>query len=128
MRIWSLGQADPLKKGMATHSSILAWRTPRRDEVGGLQSLRSQRVRFDWRDLESMHEESGTDTCKPNHIQVKMSGRRLVGNLFKSNLVYWNLNHKFNECTRIPITLSSVCFLKCNFVGQKFGVILLPPS
>ena len=40
--IWSLGQEDPLEKGMATHSSILAWRIPRREESGGLQSTGSQ--------------------------------------------------------------------------------------
>ena len=41
----SLGREDPLDKGMATHSSILAWRTPWTEEPGGLQSLGSQRVR-----------------------------------------------------------------------------------
>ena len=34
--VWSLGQEDPLEKGMATHSSILAWRIPRTEEPGGL--------------------------------------------------------------------------------------------
>ena len=36
---------DPLKTGMATHSSILAWRIPWTEEPGGLQSMGSQRVR-----------------------------------------------------------------------------------
>ena len=40
-------QEDPLKKGMATHSSILAWRIPRTEKPGGLQSMGSQRVRHD---------------------------------------------------------------------------------
>ena len=39
-----LGQKDPLEEGMATHSSILAWRIPRTEEPGRLQSTRSQRV------------------------------------------------------------------------------------
>ena len=47
-RIQSLGQEDPLEKGMATHSSILAWRIPWTEEPGGLQSLGSQRVRHGW--------------------------------------------------------------------------------
>ena len=34
-----LGQKDPLEKGMATHSSILAWRIPGTEEPGGLQSV-----------------------------------------------------------------------------------------
>ena len=40
-----LGQEDPLEKEMATLSSILAWRIPRKEETGGLQSMESQRVR-----------------------------------------------------------------------------------
>ena len=42
--VQSLGQEDPLEKGMATHSSILAWRIPWTEEPGGLQSMRSQRA------------------------------------------------------------------------------------
>ena len=42
--VWSLGQEDPLEKGMATHSSILAWETPWTEESGGLQSMELQRV------------------------------------------------------------------------------------
>ena len=37
-QVQSLGQEDPLEKGMATHSSILAWRIPWTEEPGGLQS------------------------------------------------------------------------------------------
>ena len=43
----SLGCEDPLKKGMATHSSILAWRITWSEECGGIQSTGSQRVRYD---------------------------------------------------------------------------------
>ena len=43
----SLGQEDPLEKGMATHSSILACRISRTEELGGLQSMGSQRVQHD---------------------------------------------------------------------------------
>ena len=42
-----LGLKDPLEKGIATHSSILAWRIPRREEPGGLQSFGSQRAGHD---------------------------------------------------------------------------------
>ena len=44
----SLGREDPLEEGMATHSSILAWRIPRKEEPGGLQSTGLQRVRHYW--------------------------------------------------------------------------------
>ena len=43
----SLGREDPLEKGMATYSSILAWRIPWTEEPGGLQSMGSQRVGHD---------------------------------------------------------------------------------
>ena len=43
----SLGWEDPLEEGMATHSSILAWRTPWPEKPGGLQSMGLQRVRHD---------------------------------------------------------------------------------
>ena len=43
--VQSLGQEDPLKNGMATHSNILAWEIPWTGEPGGLQSMESQRVR-----------------------------------------------------------------------------------
>ena len=46
-RVQSLGREAPLEEGMATHSSILAWRVPWTEEPGGLQSMGSQRVRRD---------------------------------------------------------------------------------
>jgi len=45
--VGSLGQEDPLEKGMATHARILAWRIPWTVEPGGLWSMGSQRVRHD---------------------------------------------------------------------------------
>ena len=47
MWVQSLGREDPLEKEMATHSSILAWRIPWMEELGGLQSTGSQRVGHD---------------------------------------------------------------------------------
>ena len=43
-QVWSLDGEDPLKKEMATHSSILAWEIPWTEEPGGLQSMGLQRV------------------------------------------------------------------------------------
>ena len=45
--IQSLGWEDSLEEGMATHTSILAWKIPRTEEPGGLQSTGSQRVEHD---------------------------------------------------------------------------------
>ena len=47
IQVQSLGQEDPLEKGMATHSSILAWRIPWTEDPGGLQSVWSERVEHD---------------------------------------------------------------------------------
>ena len=47
-QVWSLGQEDPLEKGMATHSSVLVWRISWTEEPGGLQSMGSQRVGQGW--------------------------------------------------------------------------------
>ena len=47
MQVHSLGQEDPLKKEMATHSSVIVWEIPWTEETGLLQSMGSQRVRYD---------------------------------------------------------------------------------
>ena len=47
-QVQPLGPEEPLEEGMATHSSILAWRIPWAEEPSGLQSLGSQRVEHDW--------------------------------------------------------------------------------
>ena len=47
-QVQSLGQKEPLEKEMATHSSILAWRIPRTEEPGELQSMGLQRVGHNW--------------------------------------------------------------------------------
>jgi len=46
-QVQTLGQKDPLEEGMATHSSILAWKIPWTEEPGGLQSMGLQRVGHD---------------------------------------------------------------------------------
>ena len=47
MQLLSLGQEDPLEEEMAVHSNVLAWRIPRAEDPGGLQSTGSQRVGYD---------------------------------------------------------------------------------
>ena len=46
-RVQSLGGENPLEEGLETHSSILAWKIPRTEEPGGLQSMGSQSVERD---------------------------------------------------------------------------------
>ena len=59
MQMWvqSLGREDSLEKAIATHSSILAWRIPWKEEPGGLQSMGSQRVRPEWATEHRQHTE-----------------------------------------------------------------------
>ena len=63
--VQSLGREDPLEKGMATHSSILAWRIPWTEEPGGLQSIGSERVRHD--------QETNTHTHTRTHTHFRFS-------------------------------------------------------
>jgi len=65
--VQSLGQEYPLKKGMATHSSILAWRIPWTEESGGLQSTGAQRVGHDW--VPNIHTHTHTHV---NYTSIKM--------------------------------------------------------
>ena len=53
--VWSLGRDNPLEKGMATYSSVLAWRIPRTEEPDGLLSIGSQNVSHDWSDWACLH-------------------------------------------------------------------------
>ena len=53
IHVWSLGQEDPLQKGLATHSSVLAWRIPWIEEPG--YSPRGHKVGHDWERLTCFH-------------------------------------------------------------------------
>ena len=78
--IWvqSLGREHPLEKEMATHFSILAWRIPWTEGPGGLQSLGSQRVGRDWRDLAHVHPDQ------------TMNSRTLFRNFISPHFFSWN--------------------------------------
>ena len=62
-RVWSLGQEDPLEEGMETHSSILAWRMPWTEELGGLQSIGHQEL-----DMTEVTEQAGTHSIFIVHL------------------------------------------------------------
>ena len=68
MWVRSLGWEDPLEKGMAAHSSILAWRIPWTEEPGGLQSMGSQESDTTWR---LNHHHQFTPTCWEIKHQTK---------------------------------------------------------
>ena len=73
--VQSLGQKDSLEKEMASHSSILAWRIPRTEEPGGLQSMGSQRVKHDW---VTKHGCSHTQGAKIPHATRPKKKKKIV--------------------------------------------------
>ena len=99
------GWEDPLEEGMATHSSILAWRIPWTEEPGGLQSMELQWVRHDWSDLVHTYSVHITSICigKPKILVTLLQ--------YSFILVIWNWNwnwflklelisprYAFNDC------------------------------
>ena len=67
----SLGWEDPLEEGMATHSSILAWRIPWMEESGGLQSLELQRVGCNLAHMHALGKaEKGCMLSHLSHVQL----------------------------------------------------------
>ena len=65
--VLSLGQEDPLEQEMATHSSILAWKIPWTEELGGLQSMGLQRVGY------NLETKTTTTTTKVNDASYQLS-------------------------------------------------------
>ena len=68
-----LGQEDPLEKGMAIHSSILAWIIPWTEEPGRLQSMGSQRVGHDWANNIHTHTHTHTVLALPTQFILWIS-------------------------------------------------------
>ena len=66
----SLGWEDPLEEGMVTHSSILVWRIPWREEPGRLQSIGSQGVRHDSSNLACRHASIHSTMYKHTHTHI----------------------------------------------------------
>ena len=76
-RHWSLGQEGPLKKEMATHSSVLARKIPWTEEPGRLQSVGLQRVRHDWAYTHNLYNHISYSSLllSSNHIDLLIAPR-----------------------------------------------------
>ena len=114
----SLGWEDALEKGMATHSSILAWRIPWREKPSGLQSMRSQRVRHDW--------VTNTLTLESKKIErVKVPASHVLD----PQVWYWNKKGQitwwYDVSGRVTFYLLKSKFL---FEGKLFYSLLLFPN
>ena len=79
--VQSLDREDALEKGMATHSSILAWRIPWTEEPGGLHSMGSQEFYMTERLTHSTHEESSWRLGHLPKFTQGLSGNQDVGPL-----------------------------------------------
>ena len=93
--VWSLGQEDPLEKGMATHSSILVWQIPWTGESGRLPSMGSQRVRRDWvTHITTVHQWNVSNPRRSqwrdiSPVYVEQEDPAPSFTLFKENLFIW---------------------------------------
>ena len=106
--VQSLGHEDPLEKGMASQSIILAWRIPWTEEPGGQQSMGSQRVRQDWATKKKKER---------NHIVTKqrqeiLGQGRDLGHMFKPG---WALPNSVavKSCSTSLDPVGSLVKLKC---------------
>ena len=93
-RVWSLGWEGPLGKGMATYTSILAWRIPWTQEPGGLQSVGSQRVGHDWATNTHTHTHTENGSSELNSVQrraTKVMPRKKM--MQEDRLKRWLLCH-----------------------------------
>ena len=111
-----LGWKNPLEKGMATHSSILAWKTPWTEEPGRLQSMRSQRVRHDCATNTYTHTRTHTHTYTYSRILFRHEKEwnfAICDNMYGS----WECCAKSNKSDRerqIPYNLTYMWNLKQN--------------
>ena len=113
-----LGREDPLEKGMATHSSILAWRIPWTEDPGRLQSLCSQRVRHDW----ATNTATTTQLCFPWQCQLEKNWGHSWHNSF-GFLAPVNLKcflHSWQQTSSwVPLLPQYSCIIGCRHLRHK---------
>ena len=117
MWVWSLNQKDPLEEGMATHSSILAWRIPWAEEPGGLtvHFMGSQRVSNNWA---TDHTHTHTHTFMQFIIwySLRMISTKPMGEPSSIWLSSLQLSHLICLATFPLIPLNLVQFLRTVFL------------
>ena len=127
--VQSLVGKTPLGEGMATHSSILAWRIPWTEEPGGLQCMRSQRVRHDWATQHSTYSKNKTQHILPMYYLfyfLSLPAPRMLCTkagvscvlftaLFSPPGTYW----VFNKCWIISASVTVIISIRCTQAEQS---------
>ena len=124
MWVQSLGQKDALEEGVATHSSILAWRIPWTEEPGRLQSMGSQRVRHDWRDLAGTHVVADEKVLLPSFEETQVRLLWFVDLPFKSHKIVM-MSFSFLLSSFLFFTINTPSSLSCVFFLMNFFTLLL---
>ena len=109
MPVRSLGQEDPLEKGMAIHSSILAWTIPWSEEPGRLQFIGLHRVRHDWNHL--VH---STQHNSVKQLCLNLKKRSDSSFFFISRVENWQLMGLY------------ICLYKCLYVWMHVYMYFEP--
>ena len=97
-----------LEKEMATHSSVLAWRTPGMGEPGGLPSMGLHRVRHDWSDLAAAADDQWTLLSFPIFVSY----------------TFWNSNFLPVLWFSLSFVLCFCFFLVCNLSSQSSNILV----
>ena len=135
-RVRSLGWEDPLEKEMVTHSSILAWKIPRTEKSGRLQSMGSQRVGHDW--ATSLHIWNkckfeiyiwnSSDSTEHTHLRVVFRGKMVQNETENAGRQHYlsgipqGSSGSYACTTCVPCCVSSLNWLMCARVVGSRGV------
>ena len=113
-QIWSLGWKDPLEKGTAARSSILAWRIPWTEELGGLESMGSQRV--------GHNRVTNTFTIyySPNHLSLVFQNSGILSLSFNRLIEIYFTCHTTLSLKVYNSVLFSIFIIMCNFLRSQF--------
>ena len=96
--VQSLGWEDPLEEGTATHSSILAWRIPRTEEPGRLQSIRLQRVRHtEYSIIYTLSHFLYPTLCCFHVLAIVNNAALKIGCMYLFELVFWGFKSIFKS-------------------------------